>query len=79
MRWHSLARESDLPVALAEGFVFMNDGTPSSPDSKDISVLLDNYMERSGWTGKRVYQAGGAVKLGAASAEGSLTTPKLNL
>lgn len=79
LRWHSLARESDLPVALAEVFVFMNDGTPSSPDSKDISVSLDNYMERSGWTGKRVYQAGGAVKLGAVDADGTLTTPKLNL
>lgn len=79
LRWHTLAKEADLPVALQEGFGYMTEGTAASPDSKDVSASLDNYMEKEGWTGERVYQAGGAVKLGAASADGTLTTPKLHL
>lgn len=79
LRWHRLAKEADLPVALAEGFGYMSDGTPDSPDSKEISATLDNYTELEGWTGERVYQAGGSVKIGGTSLDGSLTTPKLNL
>ena len=79
LRWHLLAKESDQPIALNEGFGYMSDGTPGSPDGKDISASLDNYMEKSGWTGTRIYQAGGSVKIGATGSNGVLITPKLNL
>lgn len=79
LRWHLLTKEADQTVAINEDFGYMSDGTADSPDSKDVSKSLDNYMQQDGWTGSRVYQAGGSVKMGGSGLDGSMTTPTLNL
>ena len=47
--------------------------------STDVSSTLDNYTTLSGWSGSKVYQCSGKVKLGTASALGWLQTPAIDL
>ena len=45
----------------------------------DLSSSLDNYTTMSGWSGSKVYQNNGKVKLGTASSMGWLQTPAIDL
>lgn len=65
--------------ALKEDFSLMTAGTSDSPSSTDISGSLDNYTTEKGWSGSKVYQAGGWCQIGSSTSAGSLTTPELNL
>ncbi|MBP5687888.1 MAG: C10 family peptidase [Muribaculaceae bacterium] len=47
--------------------------------AQDIGNNLDNFMDNTGWTGYRVYEAIGGMRLGTASTTGTLTSPGLNL
>jgi len=47
--------------------------------STDLSSTLDNYTSVSGWSGSKVYQSNGKVKLGTSSALGWLQTPAIDL
>ncbi len=47
--------------------------------SIDIGNTLDNYMDNEGWTGSKVYEAIGGVRLGTGSSLGTLTSPGLTL
>jgi len=76
---YRLIHESEMPVALAEGFCTMQTGTLSQPDGTNIADQLDDYTCMAGWTGEYVYQAGGLCKIGSAGVSGRLTTPQLNL
>lgn len=54
-----------------------NNVTDSS--GSDISSQLNLYTTTTGWTGNKVYQSNGKVKLGTASVLGYLVTPAINL
>lgn len=63
-----------------ENFDKFSKGTPnSSVDGTDISATLDTYTTLPGWTGTKIYQAGGSIKLSTSSAQGYITTPSINL
>ncbi|HOL29773.1 MAG TPA: lamin tail domain-containing protein, partial [Paludibacteraceae bacterium] len=67
-------------IILSEDFSKFTKGTPDgNADGTDISGSLDTYTLVPGWTGSRVYQAGGTTKVGTASVLGYLVTPALDL
>ena len=47
--------------------------------SMEIGNNLDNYMDNPGWTGSKVYEAIGGIRLGTGSSVGTLTSPDLTL
>jgi len=64
---------------LSEDFTGFSAGTHASTSSIDISASLDSYTATTGWTGYKIYQAGGEVKLGTGSLNGYLITPTIDL
>lgn len=51
-----------------------------SANSTDVSSKLDEYTYQPGWTGSKVYQAGGSIKLGGSSnALGWIETPVIDM
>lgn len=68
-----------LSTVLSENFNGFSGGTIASPTSTDIGTSLNSYTQTSGWTGSKVYQAGGNSKMGTSSALGYITTPTINL
>jgi len=71
--------EAAATTVLEEDFAGFTAGTQDSPNSTDIAASLDTYTKLPGWTGSKVYQAGGASKLASSSAGGYLVTPSINL
>jgi len=67
---------SDTVVLLNETFSGV---TATSDGSSDISSSLDSYADNSGWTGYKVYEASGGLKLGTSSAAGYLVSPTLDM
>ena len=47
--------------------------------SQDIGSSLDNYMDNAGWTGSKLYEAIGGIRMGTGSSVGTLTSPDLTL
>lgn len=76
---YKLGYRSEQKVALEEGFHKMTSGTDNSASSIDISKDIDQYMTVEGWSGNKVYQAGGWCQIGNVSEGGSITTPEINL
>lgn len=71
---------SEASTIFSENFDLFVAGSPNgSASSTDIASSLDTYTQTTGWTGQRVYQAGGTSKMGASSTLGYLTTPEINL
>ena len=69
-----------IQTILSENFVKFTKGQPNgSPDGTDISSKLDDYTQMTGWTGTKVFQAGGSAKMGSSDKLGYLVTPALNL
>lgn len=67
-------------TAFEESFDGFAAGSPDSgASSTDVSGNLDNYTARTGWSGQRVYQAGGTVKMGKSSELGWIMTPEIDL
>ena len=65
---------------LSEDFSKFTAGQPNgNAHTTDISDNLNTYTLVSGWTGSKVFQAGGTVKVGSSDALGSLVTPALDL
>lgn len=48
-------------------------------NGSDISSKLDEYTATAGWTGVKVFEDDGQVKLGSSSATGSLVTPAVDI
>lgn len=70
---------SSAPV-LTENFANFTAGQPNgTADGTDKSATLDALTQTAGWTGLKVYQAGGTVKVGTSSTLGYLVTPAINL
>ncbi len=51
----------------------------TTANGSDISSKLDEYTETAGWTGVKVFEDDGRVKLGSSSAAGSLVTPAVDI
>ncbi len=63
------------PELLNEDFSKMSAGSISSPDSKDISPVLNQYVESDQLIGNKIFQAGGACAVGTDQEEGILVSP----
>lgn len=68
-----------LPVSLDENFEKMSAGSYEDPDVTELSAIMDEYTSDPGWTGERICQAGGWVRVGAPNATGHITTPALDM
>lgn len=67
-------------TVLSENFDNFTAGSPNSnPSSTDVSGNLDYFTQSLGWTGTKIYQAGGSVKIGSSLLPGNITLPKLDL
>jgi hypothetical protein len=67
-------------TVLAENFdKFSAGATGSGATSADVAATLDSYTQTSGWTGVKIYQAGGTAKFGTSSVLGYIVTPALDL
>lgn len=66
-------------VVLSENFDGFTAGSLSSPSGTDVSATMDTYTQTTGWSGTKVYQAGGAVKLATSSVGGTVVTPAMDL
>ena len=67
-------------IVLSENFDgFTAGSTGSGASSSDISGGLDTLTQTPGWSGSKVYQAGGTAKMGTGSALGFLQTPIIDL
>lgn len=65
-------------IVLSENFDAFSEGSLSSPTTASVTAF-DLYTQTPGWTGEKVAQAGGAVKVGWVGTTGHLTTPSLDL
>ncbi len=74
------AVHGEVTEVLGENFDGFSAGT-GHPDAHGTNVAdaLDVYTQEPGWSGERVYQAGGAIKLGVASGLGWIETPPKDL
>jgi len=66
-------------TVLSEDFVKVTSGSVGSPGSVDLSNTLDTYTLEGGWTGAKIFAAGGAMKIGSSSGFGYIVTPTLDL
>ena len=66
-------------TVLSEDFSKITAGTMASPGGTDLSATLDTYTQVAGWTGSKVYAAGGVAKLGSGSGQGYIITPSIDL
>lgn len=56
-----------------------NEGTWNAADGEDKGSSLDNYTDVAGWTGTKVYDGVGNVKMGTSSKAGTLTSPAIGV
>jgi len=66
-------------VVFSEDFSGFTTGTHSSPSTYDQSGSLDSKTTEPGWTGFKVYSAGGEIKLGTANVPGWIKTPAIDI
>ena len=66
-------------VLLSEDFANFTSGTHASPSGTDVSASLDTKTTTAGWTGSKIYEAGGEIKLGTSSIVGFIETPAIDL
>lgn len=77
---YTKAETGELRTVLSENFDGFTDGSPDgNAASTDVSGSLDDYTQSPGWTGTKVFQAGGSVKIGSSSSPGNITLPTLDL
>lgn len=72
----TLTPEGD--IVLQENFDGFSAGNLQAQNS-EVSEELDNYTSVPGWSGERIYQAGGLAKLGTGSGAGRIQLPSLDL
>lgn len=76
--YQAYAQESE--VILNESFDNVSGkGWGGTDFSTELTSNLDQYTSVSGWTGIKIYNAPGAIKLGSGSSLGSITTPEINI
>ena len=77
--WLSSSQLPGQSLVFSEDFSGFTTGTHSSPSTYDQSESLDTKTYEPGWTGYKVYSAGGEIKIGTASVNGWITTPLVDL
>lgn len=65
-------------VVLSEDFSLVLDSNTTDLTNPS-NFQLDNYVNTPGWTGSKVYQSTGKLKIGTGSVQGYIVTPELNL
>jgi hypothetical protein len=66
-------------VVFSENFSgFSGNSSHNSPSTTDASSTLDSKTQSPGWTGYKIYSAGGEIKLGTADALGWIETPLIS-
>jgi len=65
-------------VVFSEDFSGFTTGTHSTPSTYDVSGALDTKTGAPGWTGFKVYSAGGEIKLGTSDIPGWIETPLID-
>ncbi len=73
---HNLSAQN---VVFSEDFSGFTTGSHSSQPSYDYSGVLDSKTAVPGWTGFKIYSAGGEIKLGTADVPGWIETPLIDL
>jgi hypothetical protein len=66
-------------AVFSEDFSGFTTGTHSTPATNDISGALDPKTHIAGWTGSKIYSAGGEIKLGTSEVSGWIETPLINM
>jgi hypothetical protein len=66
-------------VVFSENFSGFSNGTHASQSSYDYSGVLDTKTQLPGWTGFKIYSAGGEIKLGTSDVPGWIETPSVDL
>jgi len=66
-------------VIFSEDFAGFSGGSHSSPSTTDVSGSLDSKTHLPGWTGYKIYSAGGEIKLGTSDKTGWIETPIIDL
>jgi hypothetical protein len=65
-------------VIFSEDFSGFTTGTHASPSTSDISGTLDTRTLQPGWSGYKVYSAGGEIKTGTSTVPGWIETPTID-
>ena len=65
-------------VVFSENFSGFTSGTHTTPSTSDVSGTLDTKTLSPGWTGLKVYSAGGEIKLGTSELTGWIETPSIS-
>lgn len=65
-------------VIFSEDFSGFTTGSHTSPSTSDISGSLDSRTIQPGWSGYKVYSAGGEIKTGTSSIPGWIETPSID-
>lgn len=65
-------------VVFSENFSGFTSGTHTTPSTSDVSGTLDTRTLTPGWTGLKVYSAGGEIKLGTSELTGWIETPLIS-
>jgi hypothetical protein len=62
-------------VIFSENFSGFTSGTHTTPSTSDVSGNLDAKTQAPGWSGSKIYSAGGEIKLGTSELTGWIETP----
>jgi hypothetical protein len=65
-------------VIFSEDFSGFTTGSHTSPSTSDISGTLDSRTLQPGWSGNKVYSAGGEIKTGTSTLPGWIETPSID-
>jgi len=65
-------------VIFSEDFSGFTTGSHTSPSTSDISGTLDSRTLQPGWSGYKVYSAGGEIKTGTSTVPGWIETPSID-
>lgn len=80
LRVYTKSSGGGIQTILSEDFSKVIKGSANTNSgSTDIATKMNDYTLTSGWSGSKIYEAGGAIKLGSSSGLGTLSTPILNL
>ena len=66
-------------VLFYENFSGFTSGSHSLPSTSDVSAVLDLRTQSPGWTGSKIYPAGGEIKIGTSDITGWIETPLIDL
>jgi hypothetical protein len=73
----------NIPIVYGEETFFLctkgNKTTPNGPSTFDTSSYLNNITTLPGWSGLKIFSAGGCIKIGSADMKGYIITPELDL